>query len=368
MITESFVNSCLSLLLNKKSKVKRTPALYRDVLEIIEFYETKQAFEIPVSVKGKLDCLKKATSMLLKGRQIDSVYDSIVSGKYKQYSDFLYRVITEDMKDHIFQDYLKQVRIRKKVKCLFENYDELDQILDTVKTGSFEAIDDLVEAYETTIKKLFSNMMENNRQITIEAAASLDIAKDDFTHVVEMIKKKYERQNTTSTGFEIFDSYVMNGGYEPSRLYIYGGGSGAGKSTILTNSIFASAVKPLNFMEFPDMIPPKPGEIRRVYILVTMENTIEESLMRIYQGMFHKTLPQMLYDISNNVDIKKQINDVLLQNHSTIVMKYFPAMSISATDLIGVLDDVVNEYGIECIAGLYIDYLDLLKTDTKYDL
>jgi replicative DNA helicase len=362
------VNSCLSLLLNKKSKVKRTPALYRDILEIIEFYETKQAFEIPVSVKGKLDCLKKATSMLLKGRQIDSVYDSIVSGKYKQYSDFLYRVVTEDMKDHIFQDYLKQVRIRKKVKCLFENYDELDQILDTVKTGSFEAIDDLVEAYETTIKKLFSNMMENNRQITIEAAASLDIAKDDFTHVVEMIKKKYERQNTTSTGFEIFDSYVMNGGYEPSRLYIYGGGSGAGKSTILTNSIFASAVKPLNFIEFPDMIPPKPGEIRRVYILVTMENTIEESLMRIYQGMFHKTLPQMLYDISNKVDIKKRINDILLQNNSTIIMKYFPAMSISATDLIGVLDDVVNEYGIECIAGLYIDYLDLLKTDTKYDL
>jgi len=342
--------------------------MYRDVLEIIEFYETKHSFEIPVSVKGKLNCLKKTCKMLLDGRQIDSVYDSLVSGKFKQYSDFLYRVITEDMKDHIFQDYLKQVRLRKKVKSLFENYDELNQVLDTIKTGSFEAIDDLVETYEVTIKQLFSNMMESNRQMTIEAAASLDMAKDDFTHVVEMIKKKYERQNTTSTGFELFDSYIMNGGYEPSRLYVYGGGSGAGKSTLLTNSIFKSAMKPLNYMEFPDMIPPKPREIRKVYVYVTMENTIEESLMRIYQGMFNKTLPQMLHDISNKVDIKKVINDIFLQSHSTIVMKYFPSMSISATDLMGVLDDVINEYGIECIAGLYVDYLDLLKTDTSYDL
>ncbi len=94
-------------MLNKQSKIKRSPALYRDVLEIIEFYETKHSFEIPVGVKGKLSCLKKASTMLLDGRQIDSVYDSLVSGKFKQYSDFLYRVITEDMKDNIFQDYLQ---------------------------------------------------------------------------------------------------------------------------------------------------------------------------------------------------------------------------------------------------------------------
>jgi replicative DNA helicase len=369
VLTESFVNSCLSLMLNKKSKIKRSPALYRDVLEIIEFYETKHAFEIPVGVKGKLSCLKKASEMLLDGRQIDSVYDSLVSGKFKQYSDFLYRVITEDMKDNIFQDYLKQVRIRKKVKSLFENYDELDEILNTVKTGSFEAIDDLVETYEVTIKKLFSNMMESNRQMTIEAAASLDIAKDDFAHVIDMIKKKYERHSVTSTGFSIIDNLVMNGGYEPSRLYIYGGGSGSGKSTMLTNTIFKSAMKPLNLLDCPDVEIPKQGEIRRVYVYITLENTIEESLMRIYQGMFNKTLPEMLNDVANKkIDIKKELNGVLSQSHSTIVMKYFPPKSISTVDLLGVLDDVINDYGKECIAGLYVDYLDILKPDSCNDL
>ena len=137
MITESFVNSCLSLLLNKQSKIKRSPALYRDILEIIDFYEGKHSFEIPVAVKGKLSCLKKASRMLLDGRQIDSIYDSLVSGKFKQYSDFLYRVISDEMEDDVFHDYLKQVRIRKKVKSLFENYDELDELLDVVKVTDF---------------------------------------------------------------------------------------------------------------------------------------------------------------------------------------------------------------------------------------
>jgi len=34
----------------------------------------------------------------------------------------------------------------------------------------------------------------------------------------------------------------------------------------------------------------------------------------------------------------------------------------------GVVDDVIDTYGKDSIAGLYVDYLDLLKTDTKYDM
>jgi len=36
--------------------------------------------------------------------------------------------------------------------------------------------------------------------------------------------------------------------------------------------------------------------------------------------------------------------------------------------LMGVVDEAIEKYGKESIAGLYVDYLDLLKTDTKYDI
>jgi len=306
--------------------------------------------------------------MLLAGKTVDSIIDSIsFSEKFKQHQSFLDFKINEELSEMDFQDFIKQVRIRKKISALFANYDELDRVLESIKDGSFEAIDDLLEDYEVTIKTLYSNMMEAQRGITIEAAGSLDLADDSYDHVIKMILAKYERQSKTPTGFDELDK-ILHGGYEPSRLYIWGGGSGAGKSTMLNNTILRSAtIDPVSRMEaMPEESTVK--GINRVYIYVTMENTIEESFMRTYQPLFDVTVDEMLRKISSGVDIRKEITDKLTKSNSTIVMKYFPAMSISALDLMGVVDEVISKYGKDSIAGLYIDYLDLLKTDMKYDM
>jgi replicative DNA helicase len=306
--------------------------------------------------------------MLLEDKTIDSIRDSIsLSEKFKDHIDLLDLKSNEDVSEAAFQDYIRQVRIRKKIAGLFANYDELNGVLETIKDGTFDSIDDLVEDYEVTIKKLYSNMMEAQRNVTIEAAASLDLVDDSYDHVIDMIKKKYERTSKTPTGFDLLDNKIMIGGYEPSRLYIWGGGSGAGKSTMLNNTIIRSAtIDPVQDTSVAAKF--KPGEITRVYIYITMENTIEESLMRTYQPLFNKTSTDMLSDIANGIDIRKRISSELSKCGSTIVMKYFPAMSVSTLDLMGVVDDAIDKYGQDSIAGLYVDYLDLLKTDTKYDM
>lgn len=367
MITEAFINSCFSIVLNQKCKIKKSRALYRDILDIVELSEKGTTYEIPVNIKSKLECLKKICNMLLDEKTINSIQDSLsLTEKYKEHLPFIELVINEELAEITFQDYLRQIRVRKKLSGLFQNYDELVRVLNSVKDGSFECIDDVVEDYEASIKTLYSNMMESQRNITIEASASLDLVNDDYTHVIEMIKKKYEKTSKTPTGFPLLDEYILNGGYEPSRLYIWGGGSGAGKSTMLNNTIYKSAILDPN-SDLTIAGRHKPGEISRVYIYVTMENTIEESLMRTYQPLFNKTTKEMLFDL-NNVDIKKEIQTLLKRSGSTIVMKYFPAMSVSPIDLYGVVDEVINTYGRESIAGLYVDYLDLLKTDIKYDM
>lgn len=368
MITESFLNSCFSVILNKQARIKKGKPLYRDILNILEFTEKRETIEIPIAVQSKLDCLRKICELLLTDKTLENVLDSIAfSEKFKQYREFLDLRISEDLKEHIFQDIVKQIRLRKKINALFKNYDELNNVLESIKDGSFDSIDDLVEDYEITIKTLYSNMMESNRSTVIEAAASLDLLNDEFDHVIEMIKKKYDRTSKTLSGFSILDNEILWGGYEPSRLYIWGGGSGAGKSTMLNNTVINSATTNPVATD-PSAKPPILGEIHRVYVYVTMENTIEESLMRTYMPLFDKTIVQMLNDISQGVDIKKRINDKLAQNSSTIIMKYFPAMSVSVLDLMGVVDDAIDKYGEEAIAGLYVDYLDLLKTDIKYDM
>jgi len=369
MITESFLNSCFSLLINKKSQIKKTKSLYRDIIKILDF-KTGESFDVPQQVQSKLDCLKKITEMFIDGKSFETIRDSIsLSEKFKPQLDFLDFKMNEELNPIIFQDFIKQVRIRKKIVALFKNFDDLNSVLESIKDGSFDSIDDLVVDYEATIKTLYSNVMESNRSITIEASASLDLVKDTYENVLTLIQKKYQSSNKTPTGFQMIDKALL-GGYDPSRLYIWGGGSGAGKSTMLNNTIIRSATMNPLLMNTPGEYQRvfKQGEINRVYIYVTMENTIEESLMRTYQPMFDKTTPMMLTDITKGIDIKKAISEVLLRNGSTIVMKYFPAMSVSVIDLMGVVDDVIEQYGKESIAGLYVDYLDLLKTDMKYDM
>lgn len=367
MITESFLNSCFSLVLCKESKVKKSKSLYRDIIEILDSYEEKEEIEVPLTVKSKLDCLRKICTMFLEDKTVESIIESITFGeKFKQYKDFLDLKANEELSSIKINDIVRQIRLRKKINLIFSNYDELSKVLDTIKDGSFDSIEDLVEDYEVTIKQLYANMMEANRAVTIEAAASLDLVKDDFTHVIEVIKQKYDRENKTPTGFPIFDGDIMYGGFEPSRLYLFGGGTGAGKSTILNNLIIKSAGTGQGFRSKE---VPREGEINKVYVYVTMENTIDESLMRTYQPLFQKTTVEVMKDVHDEgVDMKQMISDELMKNNATIIMKYFPPMTISTVDLMGVLDDAIEEYGKKSICGIFVDYIDLLKSDTKYDL
>ncbi len=361
MITESFLNSCFSLILCKKTNVKRTKGFYRDILEILNFQNKNESLKMPVLIENKAECLGQICKMLIEDKTINSIIDSIsFSQKFNQFQSLFNLNINEELKDIVSADILKQIRLRKKINTLFQNYDDLNNVLSSIKDGSFNSLDNLIEDYEVTIKKLYSNITESNRFITIEAAASLDLVKDSYTNVIDMIQKKYDRSNKTSTGFSILDNNVLFGGFEPSRLYIFGGGSGAGKSTILNNLIIKSAInESSNFIQ---------TQQKKVYIYITLENTIEEALLRTYQPLFNQTTVQVLQDISNGIDIKKRMVDELLKNNSIIVMKYFPAMSISTIDIMGIIDDIKEEYSEDLIAGVYIDYLDLLKSDLKYDI
>jgi replicative DNA helicase len=368
MITDSFLNSCFSVILCKNPRVKKDKALVRDIQTIIEFYNKKEKITIPVIMKNKVECLIKVCKMKLEDKTNDNIVDSVcLSEKYKAYGDFLTHKITEDIPEISILDNVKQIRLRKKLNSLVSNYDELSKFLETLKDGSFESIDDIVLDYENIVKELYSNMMDSNRNVAIEASSSLDLCKDKSDSVLELIKSKYSKLNATSSGFPLFDNEILNGGFEPSRLYLIGGGSGSGKSTLLANFIINSATA--NSSLSADFT----GEVSKydginAYVYISLENTIDETLLRIYQKLKALTLNQAVNDVKNGVDIQFAIATELKKTKSTIIIKYFAPQSISPLDLTMVLDDVISEYGQGSIRGLYVDYLDLLACDLKYDL
>ena len=364
MLTELFLNSCFSLILNKKAKIKRNKVLYRDILDILDFYQDKEKNEIPITIQTKLECIYKICELKIEDKTDDNIIDSISYGqKFKSILDFIELKRDEEISETEITDNICQVRMRKKLNGVVGNYKDLSDFLDIIKSGKFDSIDDVIFNYEKIIKEANFNLMESSRSSGIESSSTLDLAKDDYSSVIDMIKKKYDKSNTIKTGYSVFDKEVFdNGGFEKSRLYIFGGGSGSGKSTLMLNFIN-------NDLTMKNLRDDETTNESNVYVYLTLENLVDESLIRLYQMMFEKDITATLRDINSGVNFKKEIYKKIKTNNDTIIFKYFPKFSISCTDIMMNLDDVIDQYGKNSIRGLYVDYLDLLRPDvSKYDL
>jgi replicative DNA helicase len=361
MITELFLNSCFSLVLNKSTQIKRNKAIYRDITEILNFFKKTNKMEIPVNIQNKVECLYEICELKLADKTDDNVIDSISFGqKFKHLMDFIHVKRNEEVSSEILSDHITQVRMRRKLNGVLSNYGDLSKFLEIIKSGNFDSIDEIIFKYEKIIKEANFNLMECSRNIGLESSSSLDLSKDDFSPVLDMIKTKYDATNTIPSGFNIFDQDVFdNGGFEKSRLYIFGGGSGSGKSTLILNCINNDVTK---------MKQKNSTNSSSVYLYITLENLIDESLLRLYQMMFNKDKVTSLRDINNGVDIKKVILDRMQVSGCSVVFKYFQKYSISCTDIMMHLDDVIDQYGRDSIRGLYVDYLDLLKADITNEL
>ena len=361
MITELFLNSCFSLVLNKSTKIKKNKVIYRDIIEILDFFKSKQKNEVPVYIQNKVDCLTTICTLKLDGKTDDNVIDSISFGeKFKPLLDFIRVKRDEEISDEHLSDHITQIRMRKKLNGVVSNYDQIVKFIEIIKSGSFSSIDDIIYNYEKIIKEANFNLMECGRSVGLEACASLDLLNDDYSPVLDMIKKKYDKDNTVHTGYSIFDQDVFdNGGFEKSRLYIFGGGSGSGKSTLMLNFINNDICSPKDLLT---------KNTSNVYAYFTLENQIDETLLRLYQMMFEKDTVSVLRDINADVNIKNEVMNKIQKSGYNLILKYFPKYSISCTDIMMQFDDIEDKYGRGCIRGGIIDYLDLLKSDTTNDL
>jgi replicative DNA helicase len=367
MITEAFLNICFSVLfckLPEGSKVRRDNTLCRDILDVLEFFQDKEKIGISVTAKSKFECLNRICGLRLEGMGNDAILASMIGfgKKYESLKDFLEASTHEKIETQEVNKNIEQIRTHRKAVSMFSNYDGLIKLVELIKDGSFEAINDLVENYEKEIKELYVNVMEHNRVSDIEASASLDLVEDDHSPIQEEIVEKYTGKNKVSSGFQVFDGNILHGGFETERLYIFGGGTSAGKSTLLNNMIINSATELDVFGA-----PPQGDKIEKVYIYITLENSLSDAYLRTYQPLFDRTTAQVVHDIKSGVNIKQMIMDKLRRTNSTVIMRFFPAYSITPNDLMPVINDAMTTYGEETIQGIYVDYLDLLRPDRRHE-
>ena len=358
MITDTFLNLCCAILTTDTEKFN--DKALSDIHTVLTFYKDKDS-GIPLPCKSKFDLTYTLSKLRVGGKTIDESLDNIkIAGQFRDIDSFVNALGRQEtaVPESKIESALNQIKDRKKLTILLKDMPFIENFLEKFNTNSFSDLSEAIDSWDLLISKLYTRLSEEKRSESYTAIKSLDMLSDTYEPVLDQIEISYSGKNSITTGYEDLDSY-MNGGFEPSRLYVFGGASGDGKSVLLLN--FAKNAIGRKKAENPK---------KEIYIYVTLENLIDESLIRLYCNFAQKEIKQVIenYD-TERIQIERVLKEWQEINNSILVMAYFPPTITSVADLLVYIDEIKNRYKDEGIVkGVYIDYLDLLMAGQKFDL
>ncbi len=355
ILTDQFLNiACSALLSDHKEFGINT---FNELNDVLTHYNNNCEIALGISQKFKL--IYSLSMLRTSGKSIDSAVDNVkAGGSFKDMDDFITVKMDTKLTSDIVEDYIKQIKLRKKFILIFKEYNRLNDFIDDFNSNSFSDLEKAIGEYEDIVSTLYTDMSENRRQDNVARVSSIDFLEDDLDPVLNQMEENYSGVNTVQSGYADIDD-AMYGGYNPSRLYIIGGSSGDGKSTFLMNCL-------KNAIE----LDKKEGETRNTYSYITLENLLDETVLRLYSCWAEKKPFDVLKDLkTERHEIKDFIGRKLDKNQSNIDMRYYPPDTLSVLDIqlyIQALKDKCAATG-QRLRAVYIDYLDLLKSGSTFD-
>lgn len=215
---------------------------------------------------------------------------------------------------------------------------------------SFKAIDE--ELYY--IANSFIGIHRKTKTLDGNNKFSLD--DDTFIPVVtDSVNRLKDRNRIYTTGIRMLNA-ILSPGYLSKRLYMYLAFPGGGKSQILLKS--ALDIRKYNKIETKD--PDK----RPVVLFITLENTIEETVERLF-NMTCTNDDIRNYTPKQVVDMLKKEGNLGLnsKNNIDIVIQEYGNREIDTNDLHSIIQDLSDE-GMEVVA-LVLDYVKRIRPAEK---
>ena len=227
---------------------------------------------------------------------------------------------------------------------------ELFSLLDESDPRSYRQLQDDLYQIANSIINI------KRRTNSLGADQTFSLQEDVFETVLfDSMKKLNNRNRIFITGIRHLNTFLAPG-YMSGRLYTYLAFPGGGKSQILLKTAW-------DIKKYNAGIECKNPDHRPAVLMITMENSIEETVERIFNM------------VSSDDDIRnyspKQVKKMLKKDGLTItdkdnidiIIKYYPNRSIDTNDLYGIIQDLDDE-GVEVVA-LILDYLKRIKPAEK---
>ena len=227
---------------------------------------------------------------------------------------------------------------------------ELFALIDESDPRSYKSLQDDLYQIANSIINI------KRRANSLGADQTFSLQDEVFETVLfDSMEKLNNRNRIFITGIKHLNTFLAPG-YMSKRLYTYLAFPGGGKSQILLKTAW-------DIKKYNSGIECKNPDHRPAVLMITMENSIEETIERIFNM------------VSSDDDIRnyspKQVKKMLKKDGLTltdkdnidIIIKYYPNRSIDTNDLYGIIQDLEDE-GVEVIA-LILDYVKRIRPAEK---
>lgn len=244
-----------------------------------------------------------------------------------------------------------------KYSTIEKNIDDLMDVCNRIKSAGFvNSKVDLIHEFEDKISHIQNEFRRSKNESETDTMFSL---RDGYFENI-----MYDTYNSLSsprrkliTGMQGMNE-LIGGGFENGRCYVYFGLPGEGKSTVMLNILYQ--IKKYN-KDYKTKDPTK----KPCIVLLTMENTVTESIERLF-GMATGLSDMTNLAPDGAIKMLREKGELYINDESPIdiIIHFKPSNSVDTSYLYSLTEDLEDQ-GMEVIA-MFQDYIGRIRSTQRY--
>lgn len=227
---------------------------------------------------------------------------------------------------------------------LYNKVDEIQDVCTRFKASNYETRGSVVSEMESMVddlKNSFRRSKINDNSIDMVFSLRNGDFESSVTNTYNMITNPSRRLITGMQGI----NEMTGGGFESGRVYMLLGTSGVGKSITLLNLI-------VQMKMFNKFYKPKDPTKTPCIVLLTMENTVVETITRLFDLVIEGSHGMANYSCGEVINMLRTQGELVLNDSSPIdiVIKYKANKSVDTSYLYTLCDDLEDDgYEVICL-------------------
>lgn len=237
---------------------------------------------------------------------------------------------------------------------IYQVKDDIVHALEEFDRVGFTSYMDVIN----TLKGKLSNLMVKLQSISApnQLIRKFNFSDDQYMDLLRQVVDRAKKPTTIlRSGIRQLNA-LLSPGFQSGRLYTFLGGTGRFKSGTLWNLV--DQMRQFN----PQIVPVENG-MRKTILYVTLENTIHETILRLFD-MYNNTGREITeMDVNEVADLLRKEGhfEFTSEDGIDIEMRYYSDLEIATSDLYTLIRELADS-GKEVIA-LVLDYI--LKIDSQ---